>query len=526
MARETLNYDCVVIGSGFGGSVAALRLAEKGYSTAVLEQGRRVSPADMRAAGKNPLKLFWAPALGLRGFFAQTLFRHVTLVRGVGVGGGSLVYAAVLLRPKPPFFSDAAWRDLADWQGELAPHYATAERMLGLAVNPRQSQMDVYLQAAAHAMNAGATYGPTPQGIYFANPGEDSPDPFFNGAGPVRRGCIHCGDCLSGCAHNAKNTLDKNYLHLAEGLGAQIVPETRATLIRKTPDGYEIETASSFGLARKRRIFRARRVFLAAGVLGTVNLLFQSRGARGLGALSPRLGDHVRTNSEAITAAVARDRKLDLSDGTAISSHFYPDPETHVTQNRFPKSYNFFKFYAGPMVDEPRPLLRALKTLAAFIRSPWRATISLRAGDWRKRTTVLTVMQHRDNELQLRRKSAWLAPLTRGLYTRAPSGRAAPAYIAQANAAARAVAAACNGEPQNVITESLLNISSTAHILGGAAIGARPEDGVIDANHQVFGCPGLFVVDGAAIPANVGVNPSLTITALAERALSRIPPRA
>jgi cholesterol oxidase len=519
-----MDYDVIVIGSGFGGSVSALRLAEKGYRVAVLEQGRRIGPEDMAAADRNPLKLFWLPLLGLQGYFSQDVLQHVGVVGGVGVGGGSLVYAAVLLEPQPAFFRDPAWAHLGvDWRAELAPHYATAARMLGRAPNPYQDVMDGYLRETAVALNAAHNFDTIPLGIYFDGPGETRPDPYFEGRGPARTGCRRCGECLTGCRYDAKNSLDKNYLYLAERLGVQVLPERKATLIRPLPGGgYAVHMRHPIRKNHGYAPLRARKVIVAAGVLGTLRLLAHCRdAARTLPAISSQLGQVVRTNSEAIVGVLADSAEPDLSQGgPAITSHFYPNGHTHITQNRFPVGYTFMRYYFGPLVDETQPQRRALKTLAAFVRRPWEATAAWRGRDWHRRISVISTMQHLDNQLALAYGRSPFTGLRRGLYSVIRNGRRAPAYIPAANAAARAFAQASGGQPLNVLFESVGNLSITAHILGGCHMGRAAAEGVIDASHQVFGYPGLYVVDGSAVSANVGVNPSLTITALAERAMS------
>lgn len=525
------DYDYVVVGSGFGGSVAALRLAEKGYRVAVLEQGRRVKTADFEAAERNLLKLFWAPRLGLTGFFTQTILRHVGIVGGVGVGGGSLVYAAVLLEPEAPFFQDPTWRDLSpDWQAELAPHYATARRMLGSATNPYRAQQDVFLEQTAADLGAAASFGPTELGIYFGEPNVTRHDPYFGGAGPSRTGCRLCGGCLTGCPHNAKNSLDKNYLYLAERLGAQVMAERQVTLLRPLPEG-GFAVASRHPVRHRRRYptLRARHVVLAAGVLGTLRLLYHCRDEAGtLPRLSPQLGQLVRTNSEAIVAVLSPSAEPDLSSGgPAITTHFYTDDHrTHITQNRFARGYTFMRWYMGPLVDGDDPRRRALKTLAQFLRHPWQATAAWRGRRWHRRINVLSVMQNLDNRMALRYGRSLFSAFRRDLQSQPADGRRAPAYIAAANRAARAYARRAGGQPLNVWLESIGNLSVTAHILGGCHMGRTAAEGVIDADHRVHGYPDLYIVDGSAVSANVGVNPSLTITALAERAMSRIPPAA
>jgi cholesterol oxidase len=514
-------FDAIVIGSGFGGSVAALRLSEKGYRVAVLEMGRRVRPGDIEKANQSPQHLFWMPGLGMRGFFTQRFFQHVNIVGGVGVGGGSLVYAAVLLEPRPAFYRDAAWGRMGiDWQSELKPHYQTAAKMLGRVTCPTFHKQDEYLKQTAEALGVGQTFGPVPLGIFFGD--EATPDPFFDGAGPVRNGCIACGACLAGCATGAKNTLDKNYLYFAEKLGAQILPERKATLIRPVAGGYSVEMENPL-TGEKYPPLSAPRLVLAAGVLGTLELLFRCREHGTLPGLSRMLGQRVRTNSEAITASLAPDDSVDMSHGPAISSDFHANDQTHITQNRLPASYWFMKLYSGPLVDGKRPLTRALKTILRFFTHPLESTASLRVvRDWHKRITLISTMQSLDNEMAFRWGRGLFSGFRKGLQSATPSGKSAPTYIPEANAAARTYARISGGTPHNALLESMLNMSVTAHILGGCPIGADAGQGVISASHEVFGYPGMFVVDGSAIPANVGVNPSLTITAMAERAMSLV----
>jgi len=513
-----MDYDFIIVGSGFGGSVSALRLSKKGYRVAVLEMGRRINPDDIQKANHSPLDLFWMPGLGLKGFFTQRFFKHATIVGGVGVGGGSLVYAAVLLQPKPAFYNDPAWNTLGiDWQSELAPHYDTAARMLGRNICPTTHTQDDWLRQTSESMGAGDTYGPVPLGIYFG--GENTPDPFFNGEGPARNGCIACGACLAGCAIGAKNSLDHNYLYLAEKLGAQVLPERKVMLIHAEADGYRLEMINPLNGHRYPNL-TTRRLVLGAGVLGTLEVLFRSHQRGTLPKLSPMLGQRVRTNSEAITAVLSRDPKIDLTQGPAISSDFHPKPHTHITQNRLPPSYWFMKLYSGPLVDGAAPLRRALKTLARFITHPRESTASLRVlRDWHKRITLISTMQNADNQMAF----TWGGLLGKGLQSATPGGKRTPTYIPEANEAARTFACVSGGTPHNALLESVLNMSITAHILGGCPIGADEESGVIDPNHEVFNYPGMYIVDGSAIPANVGVNPSLTITAMAERAMSLMP---
>jgi cholesterol oxidase len=522
-----MDYDFAIIGSGFGGSVSALRLAEKGYKVVVLEQGNLVTPADMEEASNSVLKLFWMPWLGMKGFFTQNFYKHLSIVGGVGVGGGSIVYAAVLLRPKDDFYRDPSWSNLGiNWKKELKPNYDMASKMLGVTKNPGMDIMDDYLKKTANRMGALATYGPTRNGIYFGTPEVTREDPFFGGLGPARDGCHLCGECLTGCAHGSKNTLDKNYLYLAQKLGAVIMPNRKVTGIIPGQDGaYTLRLKDPTRVLKRRPDIRAKKVIVAAGVLGTLELLFRCRDIAGtLPNISKQLGTVVRTNSEAIVGSLSPDKELDLSHGTTISSDFYPDEHTHITQNRFPKGYSFMKWYAGPLVDDPNPLRRGLKTLAKIIINPVALFKNWFAKNWNKRVVILTVMQNLDNRISFKYgRSAASLFFMRRLKSKRWKGKEAPTNLPVANEAVRILAEEMGGTPINVIMESLMNQSTTAHILGGCHMGMTADDGVIDTSHEVFNYPGLFVVDGAAVSANVGVNPSLTITALAERAMSLIP---
>ena len=516
--RPSDTADVIVIGSGFGGAVSALRLAEEGRSVLVLEQGRRHTPADLLAARTDPRRNLWLPELGLRGFFWQRVLRHVGIIGGAGVGGGSIVWAGVLLEPKDEFFTDPAWPPVADgWRAQLAGHYRTAARMLGRETTRFVGEMDEHLEATARSMGAGGTYGPTPMAIWFGAPGDEAvtvPDPFFGGEGPDRTGCRLCGACLVGCPYGSKNTLDLNYLWLAERRGARIRPDTKVDTIAERPDGgFEVRTAGGETL-------HAAEVVVAAGVLGTVELLFRSRELGLLPRVSARLGEGVRTNSEAITAVLADDPDADLTRGPTISSEFYPDAATHVTQNRYVGGWHM-RLQLGPLVDGADPARRRRAALAELARHPVRQVRLMTARNFIERLSVFTVMQNVENEIRLVFDRSPITPWRRVLRSRAGAGEPAPSYLPQANEVARRFAESVGGRPLNLLLESVGGKSITAHVLGGAAMGTDASDGVIDTDHQVFGHTGLYVVDGSAIPANVGVNPSLTITAMAERFATR-----
>lgn len=523
-----MTYDYVIVGSGFGGSVSALRLSEKGYKVAVVEQGRWLNSNDYQKAGDSLKDLIWSPPFGLKGYFYQEIFKHITIVGGVGVGGGSNVYAAVLLEPKDAFFNDPAWSHLGiDWKGELVEHFKTASQMLGIQTNPCFDIQDEYLKKTAEKMNAASTFGAVPSGIFFGTPEKKSKDPYFEGNGPDREGCHLCGECLSGCPHGSKNSLDKNYLYFAQKNGVEIISNRKVVnLVPLQNRHYAIELTDPHRKRKKFPSLKSKNVILSGGVLGTLELLFKCRDiSKTLPHLSPALGNLVRTNSEAIVAVLDANKDIDLTHGTAISTEFYPDNYTHVTQNRFPKAYNFMKYFCAPLVNDDLPVRRTLRSLKEIALHPKKYIAPMRVKDFHKRITALSIMQNLDNQLSFRYGRSVLNKMGYRLKSRRVIGKEAPANIPIANRTASVMAEISGGTPVNVMMESIGNLSTTAHILGGCHIGKDKNSGVIDIDHQVFGYPGLYVVDAAAIPANVGVNPSLTITALAERAMARVKPK-
>lgn len=519
-------YDWIIVGSGFGGSVSALRLTERGHKVLLLEKGRRFTSDELPENNWDLARWMWKPALGMRGIFQMSFLDHVTILHGVGVGGGSLVYANTLPTPPPGFFRASSWAGLADWDTELRPHYQTARRMLGATTTPHRTRGDEVLHQIARDMGREAHFQPTEVGVFFGAPGQRVPDPYFGGAGPERVGCTSCGACMTGCRVGAKNSLDQNYLYLAEQRGLVVRPETEVIAVRPRADGgYVVETRPS--LARgPRQSFEAGRVVLAGGVMGTVPLLLKMReDPEGLPRLSPRVGDFVRTNSEALIGVVAPDEE-DLSRGVAITSILHTDEHSHVEPVRYGAGSGFFRTLALPHAPGATLPQRVASSARALLRSPRLWARALVTKDFARHSQILLYMRALEGTLSLRLGRSPLTGFRRGLVSRLDDPSAAPqAFMAEATDLAERFAKEVSGVPMSLLTETLLGTPSTAHILGGACMGATREEGVIDAEHQVHGYPGLYVVDGSAVSANPGVNPSLTITALAERAMARLPSR-
>lgn len=506
-------FDVVVIGSGFGGSVSALRLSEKGYRVAVLEAGRRFERATLPATSWRLRDFLWAPWLGLKGIQRIHLVHGekgtgVLVLAGAGVGGGSLVYANTLYRPLDPFYRDPQWASITDWKDELAPFYDQAERMLGVTVNPTRTPADEVMLKIAERMDVADTFRLAPVGVYF---GPDGKDPYFGGAGPERRGCIECGQCMTGCRHGAKNMLTENYLHLAERAGARVYAECTVYSVRPLPSGgYEV-LARRTGSLRQRRVFTARQVIFAAGAWGTQRLLHRLRDDGILPRISPRLGTLTRTNSEALLGFERPDRRGEkLNAGVAITSSIHPDAETHIEPVRYGDGSNAMGLLRTLLIDGGQNRWKAFAREAA--RDPLRALRLLNLRGWSERAVIALVMQAKDNSITVRR--GWF-----GLRSSRGHGEPNPTWIPAGHEAARIGAEEVGGEPRGSWLD-LFDIPATAHFLGGCAIGAGPEEGVIDPYHRLHGYEGLHVVDGSAVSANLGVNPSLTITALAERAMA------
>lgn len=485
--------------------------------------GRRWHPEDFPKTNWQFWKYLWGPPL-LRGIQRFTLLDQVLVLSGVGVGGGSLVYANTLLIPPRVVLDSPAFQLLGGYE-ELLPFYKKAEAMLGVTDCPIYGETEALIQSLAEYWGRGETYHPARVGVFFGSPEELVADPYFGGEGPPRRGCTLCSGCMTGCRYDAKNTLDKNYLYLAEKKGAVILPERRVIEIRAIPGGYEIVAQTpTTGFFRKKERFSAPRVILSAGVLGTLEILFRSQRKGGLRHLSSRLGGGVRTNSEAIVAVTSTRKDFDISRGIAITCGFYPDPVTHIEPVRYARGSDLLKLLATLLTDGGGKIPRFFRWILEIVRHPLKFLFTLNPFGWARRTIILLTMQHVESDLSLFWGRGFLFFWKRRLRARAGSQRI-PTYIPSANESARILARWIEGVPQSSLNEVILDIPTTAHILGGCAVGRTPEEGVIAPNHEVFGHPGLYIMDGSCVPQNLGVNPSLTITALAERATALIPPR-
>ena len=514
-------YDVVVIGSGFGGSVAALRLTERGYRVLVIEAGARFADADFAKTSWQVRKFFFFPKLGCTGIQRMDLLSNVLVMSGAGVGGGSLVYANTLYRPSEAFYTTGSWAGVANWKSLLEPYYRQAEQMLGVVTNPYESPADRVLRKVAESEGFGASYTPAPVGIYFGDgAGAASKDPFFGGVGPNRVGCLNCGECMTGCRHNAKNTLVKNYLYLAEQGGAEVWPLTTVTDLERTPDGGWTVTTKATARGGTTAQMSADQVIVAAGALGSARLLQKLRDDGRLPGISDRLGENTRTNSESLLGVISRTDAIDFTLGSAITSSVYPSPDTHIEPVRYGKGSNLMAalqafLASGPLGQAPN----FWRLLVATLRNLHNIPRFYNFRHWSERTLILLVMQSRDNSLTTR--------LKRGLFGKRlvsvqGHGEANPSWVPAGHKFARAIAAEIDGVPGAVTTEAF-GIPMTAHFLGGATIGADSTSGVVDGYLRVFGEPGLHIFDGSTLSANPGVNPSLSIAAQAEWACAHWP---
>ncbi len=535
MSDQTESYDYVIIGSGFGGSISAMRLSQKGYKVLVIERGKRFEDKDFAESNWAFWKYLWNPWIRSFGILQMSLLDGMLVLHGAGVGGGSLGYASVLMKPSDKMFDAPAWKDLADWKTVLAPHYETAQKMLGVATTPRLYQADEMIREVAEDMGAGTSFSPTTVGIYFGDAGKHDgdayPDPFFNGKGPVRNSCQHCGGCMVGCRYNAKNTLVKNYLYLAEKNGAKVIAEAEVRnilpLSRKSADGdrFEVSYQSSTALLFKGNIsVRAKNVIVSAGVMGTLKLLFRMRDTtRSLPNISSQLGEMVRTNSEALLGTTTRKWDKDYSQGVAIGSIFQADEDTNIEPVRYPPKNGLMRLLSWPLIDSDRGALHRIgQMLWQILRHPIDFLSSLVFPKWAERSTILLVMQTIDNKMKVVQGKNFWTFFRKSLVGEKGEVDKIPTKIEIGHEVTKRYAEKIDGIAAGSIAEGLLGMPSTAHILGGCPIGRSDEDGVIDLKCEVFNYPGLYVVDGSIMPANPGINPSLTISALAEYAMSHV----
>jgi cholesterol oxidase len=534
--RGQWDFDFIVIGSGFGGSVTAHRLVEKGYRVAVMEMGRRWTPETLPRTSWSIHRWFWRPNLALRGFFNMRFFRHVTILHGCAVGGGSITYACTLLRPPDTVWDCGSWKGLADWKTEMPQHFATASRMLGVTENKILGPADHLLKQVADVAGVGRTFYRTHVSIFQSPDGQPGgqtfPDPYFDGEGPERTTCMACGGCMMGCRYGAKNSLDQNYLYLAEKHGAKVFAETRVTDVKPLNGltdgsaGYEVSTVKSTAfLNRHPRRFTCRGVVFAASSLGTMELLFHLKEKGSLPAISDQLGKRVRTNSESLIGVRVPGSSEDLSKGVAIGSGVYIDEHTHIEAVRYPAGSDAMSLLATILTGgHPGPGRVALwlrNLWASLLRHPIHTFRIFQPMGWARECVILLCMQALDGHLDMRWERHIYWPFRKFLVSR---GQRVPTFIPQANEFAQKFAQVAGGTAMSMLPEILFNVPGTAHCLGGAVIGRSPQDGVVDSRNRVFGYKNLYVCDGSVVAANLGVNPSLTITALTERAMSFIPP--
>jgi cholesterol oxidase len=514
------NYDYIIIGSGFGGSVSALRLAQKGYTVLVIEKGKWFSQDDFPKTNWYLKQWLWIPRLKLFGILKLSFFRHVSVLSGVGVGGGSLVYANTLPKPKSKFFNHGSWAELTDWEKELGSYYDTAWQMLGASKNPLLDEADFAMQKLADSIGKENEFSETKVAIYFGDKGKTVDDPYFEGKGPNRTGCTGCGACMTGCRYNAKNTLDKNYLHLAQQLGVDILAEKLVSDVHPVGNqdgsgGYEITFKNSTSWFSKSKKVKSSGVVFSGGVLGTIPLLLKLKNTS-LPNISNKIGDDVRTNNEALILNVTLDKEKDLSKGIAIGSIIDLDKNSHLEPVKYGAGSGFWRLMMMPMVSEKNFFLRIIKLILIPFSDPIRWLKVMFVNDFAKRSSVLLFMQNLDSTLRF--KNGFF-----GMGTRLSKGKAPSAFIPEAHEIAKKHAKETNSKSVVMWTETLTGIPSTAHILGGAVMGKDEQSGVIDKNNKVFGYENMYICDGSMISANPGVNPSLSIAAISERAMSQIP---
>jgi len=514
-------FDFIIIGSGFGGSVSAMRLAEKGYRVVILEEGMEYRNQDFPRLNWNLRKYLWEPVFRCFGIQRISFLNRLMVLHGVGVGGGSLVYANTLMRPEDRIFQEPGWPKTQDWARELGSHYETASKMLGVTPNRYLAETDLVIRELSQKMEVPESFHPTQVGVFFGKSEVEVPDPYFGGEGPKRVGCNFCGSCMIGCPVGAKNTLDKNYLYFARKSGAKIFPGLRAEkIVPADQEGgiYTVTTVRSRSwLSSSGPSFRGKKVIVAAGALGTVKLLLKNRDRyRTLPHLSPRVGADMRSNGECLLGATSFDSAKNFSKGIAIGAAFHPDANTKIEGVRYPMGSGLLRFMGVPLTGEGNGFTRPLRMFFHIFSHPLRYLRLFLIRDWARSTVILLVMQSVDTKLRLRLGRSIFNFFRLGLKSEV-QGTSLPSFLPVGQKAARLLGEIVDGVPQNVASEVLLQTPATAHILGGAIIGTSPNDGVIDVNHEVFSYPGLYVCDASCIPSNLAVNPSLTIAAMAER---------
>jgi cholesterol oxidase len=533
--QDTQEYDFVIVGSGFGGSVSAMRLAEKGYRVLVLERGRRYRDQDFPRSNWDLRNYLWMPALRFFGFLQMTLFPDVLVMHWSGVGGGSLGYANVLVEPDKAAFEAPAWKELGDWKTILEPHYETAKRMLGRTQAVKLAEADEVLRSVSKDIDREETFEPVHVGVFFGPEGEEVPDPYFDGAGPARSGCKFCCGCMIGCRYNAKNTLPKNYLFFAEKFGAQIQAESEVTYMQpialsdSTGGRYEIHYRSSTAWVRsKSRKVLAQNVIISAGVLGTLRLLFHCRdGVKTLPGISETLGSNVRTNSEALLGVTDSRRDANHTKGVAIASVVQADEVTHIEPFFFPEGSSFlYRLLGAPLIEASGEgtIRRFFHLVWETVRHPVRFFQAHFVPSWGRKTFGVLVMQTEDTWLRISPGRGLGTGFKHGLTSDRQVDSPVQAEIPIGHDVTRRMAEKLPGYPMGNIVEGAANIPMTAHILGGVPMGNSAETAAISTDFELFGAPGIYVVDGSVLPANPGLNPSLTITAMAEYAMSKIPP--
>ena len=517
-------YDYVIIGSGFGGSVSAMRLTEKGYSVLVLEKGKRFEDKDFAKTNWQYWKYVWLPALRAHGILQISILKGVMVLHGAGVGGGSLGYANVLEVPTDETFATPAWSQIIKWGDVLRPHYETAKKMLGVARNPKLWKADLLLKEMAEERGMGHTFRATDVGSYFGEAGVTVPDPYFGGEGPARAGCQHCGGCMVGCRHNAKNTLPKNYLYFAEKRGAKVQAEVEVIDVKPLNPNYEITYRDSTKLFKQTHTVHAKNVIFSAGVMGTMKLLLNLRDVKkSLPKLSAKLGTMVRTNSEGLLGSVARKSDINYSEGVSISSIYNHDEITRIEPVRYPDGSSLMRFLAAPLIDKNFSVSRRLLNFFGWaITHPIDFSKALFLPGWAHNVTILLVMQHADNRMRFKIGKSAFTLFRTGMVAEEEPGFTINAQVEGSHEVTKEFAKRTNGVALGSIGENLLNLPTTAHILGGAPIGKTSDEGLINENFEIHNYDGLYLIDGSVMPANPGVNPSLTITALAEYAMSKV----